>query len=69
MYKRQGIAGQKEKEGPYGAKFDQIIPDELNGQQSFESAERAMLEQAIRFARGRRESGSMKYRCCFPAIC
>lgn len=42
-----GIAGQKEKEGPYGAKFDQIIPDELNGQQSFESAERAMLEQAI----------------------
>lgn len=42
-----GIAGQKEREGPYGAKFDQIIPDELNGQQSFESAERAMLEQAI----------------------
>lgn len=42
-----GIAGQKEKEGPYGVKFDQIIPDELNGQQSFESAERAMLEQAI----------------------
>lgn len=42
-----GIAGQKEKEGPYGAKFDQIIPDELNGQQSFESAERAMLEQTI----------------------
>ena len=30
-----GIAGQKEKEGPYGAKFDQIIPDEQNGQQSF----------------------------------
>ena len=42
-----GVAGQKEKEGPYGAKFDQIIPDELNGEQSFESAERAMLEQAV----------------------
>ena len=35
-----GIAGQKEKEGPYGAKFDWIIPDELNGEKSFESAER-----------------------------
>ena len=44
-----GIAGQKEKEGPYGAKFDWIIPDELNGEQSFESAERAMLEQAVVF--------------------
>ena len=42
-----GIAGQKEKEGPYGAKFDWIIPDELNGEQSFEGAERAMLEQAV----------------------
>lgn len=42
-----GIAGQKEKEGPYGGKFDRIIPDELNGEQSFESAERAMLEQAV----------------------
>ena len=40
-------AGQKEKEGPYGEKFDSIIPDELNGQQSFEGAERAMLEEAI----------------------
>ena len=39
-----GIAGQKEKEGPYGAKFDWIIPD---GEQSFEGAERAMLEQAV----------------------
>lgn len=41
------IAGQKEKEGPYGDKFDCIIPDELNGEQSFEAAERAMLELAI----------------------
>lgn len=41
------VAGQKEKEGPYGALFDEIIPDELNGQQSFESAERSMLETAV----------------------
>lgn len=41
------VAGQKEKEGPYGALFDEIIPDELNGQQSFESAERSMLEMAV----------------------
>lgn len=41
------VAGQKEKEGPYGGKFDQILPDELNGEQSFENAERAMLETAI----------------------
>ena len=48
-----GVAGQKEKEGPYGTKFDQIIPDELNGEQSFESAERAMLEQAITLCAGK----------------
>lgn len=42
------IAGQKEHEGPYGNQFDTIIPDELNGQQSFEAAERSMLENAIR---------------------
>lgn len=43
-----GIAGQKEKDGPYGEKFDRILPDEKNGQSSFENAERAMLEEAIR---------------------
>lgn len=41
------VAGQKEKEGPYGSFFDVIIPDELNGQQSFEEAERSMLETAV----------------------
>lgn len=41
------IVGQKEHDGPYGGKFDQILPDELNGEQSFESAERAMLESAV----------------------
>jgi len=41
------VAGQKEHEGPYGDRFDRIIPDELNGQQSFEAAERSMLEEAV----------------------
>lgn len=42
------VAGQKEHEGPYGNQFDLVIPDELNGQQSFEEAERSMLETAIK---------------------
>lgn len=41
------LAGQKEHDGPYGGKFDQILPDELNGEQSFEAAERQMLESAV----------------------
>ena len=42
------IVGQKEKQGPYGEKFGQVIPDELNGQPSFEMAERSMQETAIK---------------------
>lgn len=42
------VAGQKEHEGPYGERFDFIIPDELNGQKSFEAAERSMLETAVK---------------------
>ena len=42
------VAGQKEKDGPYGKKFDVILPDELNGEQSFEAAERSMLETAVK---------------------
>ena len=42
------VAGQKEHEGPYGERFDYIIPDELNGQKSFEAAERSMLETAVK---------------------
>lgn len=42
------VAGQKEKIGPYGGQFDYIIPDELNGEQSFEAAERSMLETAVK---------------------
>ena len=42
------VAGQKEHEGPYGKQFDVVIPDELNGEKSFEAAERSMLETAIK---------------------
>ena len=42
------VAGQKEKEGPYGKRFDVVIPDELNGEQSFEAAERSILETAVK---------------------
>lgn len=41
-------AGQKEKDGPYGSQFDVVLPDELNGEQSFEAAERSMLETAVK---------------------
>ena len=41
------VAGQKEKDGPYGDRFDQVIPDELNGENSFEAAERSMREAAV----------------------
>ena len=42
------VAGPKEKAGPYGEKFDSVIADELNGEQSFEAAERSMLETAVK---------------------
>lgn len=42
------VVGQKEKDGPYGEKFDAVIPDELNGEQSFEAAERSILEMAVK---------------------
>ena len=42
------VAGQKEHDGPYGEQFDVVIPDELNGEQSFEAAERCMLETAVK---------------------
>ena len=41
------IVGRKEQEGPYGGRFDQVLDDELNGETSFESAERKMLETAV----------------------
>lgn len=42
------IVGQKEHEGPFGEKFDSIIQDELDGQKTFEAAERTMLETAVK---------------------
>ena len=42
------VAGQKEKDGPYGGQFDYVIKDELNGEDSFEAAERSILEQAVK---------------------
>jgi len=42
------VAGQKEKDGPYGSWFDYVIQDELNGEQSFEAAERSILETAVK---------------------
>lgn len=42
------VAGQKEHDGPYGDRFDVVIADELNGEQSFEAAERSMLETAVK---------------------
>ena len=47
------VAGQKEKDGPYGDRFDQVIPDELNGENSFEAAERSMLEAAVKLCAGK----------------
>lgn len=42
------IVGQKESQGPYGSCFSCVIEDELNGQDSFEAAERSMLETAVK---------------------
>ena len=42
------VAGQKEKDGPHGGEFDVIIQDELNGEKSFEAAERSILEIAVK---------------------
>lgn len=42
------VAGQKEHAGPYGHLFDEVMPDELNGEQSFEAAERSILETAVK---------------------
>lgn len=42
------VAGRKEKEGPYGKQFDVTLQDELSGEQSFEAAERSMLETAVK---------------------
>ncbi len=47
------IVGPKENEGPYGGRFDSVLADELGGQQSFEAAERHMLETAVKLCAGK----------------
>ena len=60
------VAGQKEKDGPYGDRFDQVIPDELNGENSFEAAERSMLEAAVKLCAEKNSSAvcSVRYSSC-----
>lgn len=41
------IAGRTEGQGPMGERFDEIVPDHLLGQKSWERAESALLERAF----------------------
>ncbi len=51
------VVGKKEAEGPLGNCFDKIIPDELNGQNSFELAERQLYLSALELCM---EKGNVK---------
>lgn len=44
------VAGPLEAQGPLGQEFDQTYPDLLIGQQSFEKAERLMMQDACQLA-------------------
>jgi stage V sporulation protein AD len=44
------VAGQHEKEGPYGDTFDVIIADDLWGEKTYELAERKMILEAVNTA-------------------
>jgi stage V sporulation protein AD len=44
------VAGPMEAQGPLGQEFDQTYPDLTMGQQSFEKAERLMVEDACRLS-------------------
>jgi stage V sporulation protein AD len=44
------VAGQHEKDGPYGDKFDVIIDDDLWGEKTYELAERKMILEAVNTA-------------------
>ncbi len=41
------IVGKLEGEGPLGHRFDKVIPDEMNGQESFEMAEKSFYLEAV----------------------
>lgn len=44
------VAGPKEGQGPLGRTFDVVLPDTLNGEETWEKAERKMLENACELA-------------------
>ena len=44
------VAGEKEREGPLGARIDRIVADPMCGAESWEQAESAMQEQAVQLA-------------------
>lgn len=44
------IVGPKEGQGPLGGNFDVVMEDTLNGEQSWEKAERKMLKEACQLA-------------------
>ncbi len=44
------VVGPKEGQGPLGKDFDVVLPDTLNGEQTWEKAERKMLKQSCQIA-------------------
>ena len=44
------VGGKKEQEGPLGAQFDQLFPDTLCGEATWEKAEMHMQQAAVRLA-------------------
>lgn len=44
------IVGPKEGQGPLGDTFDQVLPDTLNGEKTWEKAERKMQKDAVKTA-------------------
>lgn len=44
------IVGPKEGEGPWGAQFDQVLEDDMWGEQSWEKAETKMFYESVRLA-------------------
>jgi stage V sporulation protein AD len=49
------IVGPKEGQGPWGGDFDQVLPDYLLGEKTWEKAERKMLQQAVSLALSKRD--------------
>ena len=44
------VGGKKEQEGPLGAQFDQLFPDTMCGEATWEKAEMHMQQAAVRMA-------------------